>query len=286
MATVRINPRLEAEVTGHLAEHGPLSRVLGEEAERIARRARQIARGEFYATGAYTRSIQADSGLDEHGQLVGRVYATDWKAHWAEFGTSRMRAHHILARAAQQVGFRVLAGQTLGLAGEHPEADLLRRPREDVMRTHPAGAELRPVRLPVGRVDPADKLAMLVQTRVGLDRPGIGAGGVELATGDLSGAAGDPFGLFPEHPRQRAMLREMAGDFGFEARVDPDGGHQAGTVAFSVGALVMATVTISLAAASMSRSLGIDPTVIGYMSNFRPATSPSSNHMMNPVVPL
>ncbi len=117
MATVRINPRLEAEVTGHLAEHGPLSRVLGEEAERIARRARQIARGEFYATGAYTRSIQADSGLDEHGQLVGRVYATDWKAHWAEFGTSRMRAHHILARAAQQVGFRVLAGQTLGLAG-------------------------------------------------------------------------------------------------------------------------------------------------------------------------
>ncbi len=117
MAVVRINSHLESEVTGHLSEHGPLERVLGEEAERIARRARQIARGEFYATGGYARGIKAESGLDEHGQLVGRVVATKYTSHWAEFGTSRMRAHHILARAAQQVGFRVLAGQTLGLVG-------------------------------------------------------------------------------------------------------------------------------------------------------------------------
>ncbi|SRR6266496_326496 len=120
MATVRINPNLEAEVTGHLAEHGPLSTVLGEQAELIAWRAKMIARAEFYRTGAYTRSIKAEHGLDEQGQLVGRVVATDWKAHWAEFGwgprTGGTRARHVLARAAQQVGYTVLAGHAGGVA--------------------------------------------------------------------------------------------------------------------------------------------------------------------------
>ncbi len=122
MANVRVNPNLEAEVTGHIlgarvATHGPMERVLGESAEAIARRARAIARAEFYRTGAYMRSIGAETGMNEHGELVGRVVATDFKAHWAEVGTRRMPAHHILAHAAQQVGFRVLAGQTFALAG-------------------------------------------------------------------------------------------------------------------------------------------------------------------------
>jgi hypothetical protein len=125
MANVRVNPNLEAEVTGHTlgtrAEtHGQMERALGAAAEDIARRARQIARSEYYRFGGYTRSIEAESGVDEHGELVGRVVATDWKAHWAERPPRQehgRRRGHILARAARQVGFRVLAGQTLGLAG-------------------------------------------------------------------------------------------------------------------------------------------------------------------------
>jgi hypothetical protein len=126
MANIRINPNLEAELTGRLlgsrAEtHGPMERVLGEAAEEIAQRARQIGRREFYRTGGYVRGIEADTGTNEHGELVGRVVATDWKSHWAERGwgdrRGGKRARHILARAAQQVGFRVLAGQTLGAVG-------------------------------------------------------------------------------------------------------------------------------------------------------------------------
>lgn len=122
MANVRVNPDLEAEVTGHTlgthaSTHGPMERVLGDRADQVAHHARVIARREFYRTGAYTRSIHAETGMNQQGELVGRVVATDWKAHWAEFGTRRMRAHHILARAAQQVGFRVLAAQTLAVAG-------------------------------------------------------------------------------------------------------------------------------------------------------------------------
>jgi hypothetical protein len=125
MANVRVNPNLEAEVTGHVLAtrgetHGPMERTLGGVAELIAARARQIARGEYYATGAYTRSIKAESGMDKHGQLVGRVVATDWKSHWAERPPRterRGRRGHILARAAQQVGFTVVGGQAFGAVG-------------------------------------------------------------------------------------------------------------------------------------------------------------------------
>jgi hypothetical protein len=118
VAVVRLNPNLEAELTGHLAEHGPMSLLLGEYADEIAQEARRIARAEYYRTGAYLRGIRAEHGLDEHGELVGRVVATDFKSHWAEFGTSRMRARHVLRRAAERVGFRVVGAGVLGsLAG-------------------------------------------------------------------------------------------------------------------------------------------------------------------------
>ncbi|HEV8653107.1 MAG TPA: hypothetical protein VG276_27875 [Actinomycetes bacterium] len=117
MATVRVNRNLEAELTGHLGEGGPLERALGDFADEIAIEGQWIARREFYRTGAYMDSIEAESGMNEHGELVGRVYATDFKAHWAEFGTQHMAARHILARAAQRVGFRVLVEGTLGTFG-------------------------------------------------------------------------------------------------------------------------------------------------------------------------
>jgi hypothetical protein len=120
MANVRINPNLEAEVTGHLAERGQMERVLSHQAELIAWRAKMIARAEFYRTGGYMRSIQAEHGMDEQGNFVGRVVATKYTSHWAEFGwgsrTGGTRARHVLARAAQQIGYTVLAGHAGGVA--------------------------------------------------------------------------------------------------------------------------------------------------------------------------
>jgi len=118
VAIVRVNPRLEAELTGSANSGGPLEHALGEVADQIARRAQQLARREYYRTGDYTRGIRAEHGLDEHGELVGRVVAADWKSHWAEFGwksrTGGERARHILARGAEQAGYRVLGAGLLG----------------------------------------------------------------------------------------------------------------------------------------------------------------------------
>jgi hypothetical protein len=94
--------------------------VLSHQAELIAWRAKMIARAEFYRTGGYMRSIQAEHGMDEQGNLVGRVVATKYTSHWAEFGwgtrTGGTHARHVLARAAQQVGYTVLAGHAGGVA--------------------------------------------------------------------------------------------------------------------------------------------------------------------------
>lgn len=125
MAFVRVNPNLEAEVTGHTlgthAEtHGPLERVLGGIADDVAQRAKLIARREYYQFGGYTRGIHGESGMDEHGRLVGRCVATDWKSHWAEKPPRTERGGrrgHILARAAQQVGLEVTIGALFGGGG-------------------------------------------------------------------------------------------------------------------------------------------------------------------------
>jgi len=112
MAVVRVNPNLEAELTHSLSNRGPMERVLGDAAEAIAERAQMIGRAEYYRRGGYVGGIHADTGMDEHGELVGRVAATDWKSHWAENPPrqERGRRGHILARAAEQVGFEVAAG--------------------------------------------------------------------------------------------------------------------------------------------------------------------------------
>jgi hypothetical protein len=118
MAVVRVNPRLEAELTGSLSSNGPMEHVLGGVADQIANEARRIARAEFYNRGGYTRGIKAEHGLNEHGEVVGRVIATDWKSHWAEWGwrgrSGGTRARHVLSRAAERVGFQVVGA---GLAG-------------------------------------------------------------------------------------------------------------------------------------------------------------------------
>lgn len=133
MALVRVNPRLEAELTGSANSGGPLERALGEAATQIARRAQALARREYYRTGDYTRGIRAEHGLDEHGELVGRVVATDWKSHWAEWPPRQeagRRRGHILSRAAEQVGYRVTGANVLAgaiTAGDARRA--LPRPR-------------------------------------------------------------------------------------------------------------------------------------------------------------
>lgn len=98
-----------------------MERNLGQLADLIALRASSIARSEFYDTGAYARGIHAEHGLDESGNLVGRVVATNYKSHWAEFGwRSRAggeRARHILQRAAEQVGLVVVAAGAAAAVG-------------------------------------------------------------------------------------------------------------------------------------------------------------------------
>jgi hypothetical protein len=132
MAIVRVNPNLESELTGSLSSGGPLERTLGDVADQIARRAQQIGRTEFYRRGGYVRGIKAEHGLNEHGELVGRVVATDWKSHWAERGWGNRaggrRARHILARAAQQTGFQVVARQAFG-GGRVPARQIASRSR-------------------------------------------------------------------------------------------------------------------------------------------------------------
>jgi hypothetical protein len=121
MAIVRVNRNLSAEMTHSLSNRGPMERVLGGAASDIARTARGIARREFYRRGGYARGIHAETGLDEHGELVGRVVATDFKSHWAERGFTangrRVPGKHILARAAAQEGYRALGGALLGALG-------------------------------------------------------------------------------------------------------------------------------------------------------------------------
>jgi len=120
MALVRVNQNLEAELTGSIFTRGPLEHALGEIADQIAMDAQAIGRAEFYDRGGYVRGIKAEHGLDEQGELVGRVVATDWKSHWAEWPPRQQRATkrgHILTRAAERAGFATLGTGLFGGSG-------------------------------------------------------------------------------------------------------------------------------------------------------------------------
>lgn len=114
MAIVRVNRDLEAEMTHSLSNRGPMERALGEAAEAIAERAQAVGRAEYHRRGGYVGGIHAEAGVDERGELVGRVAATDWKSHWAERPPRQERGRrrgHVLERAAGQAGFEVVAGE-------------------------------------------------------------------------------------------------------------------------------------------------------------------------------
>jgi hypothetical protein len=121
VAIVRLNPNLDAELTGSLFSRGPLEHALGEVADRIALEAQAIGRAEFYQRGGYVRGIHADYGISEDGELVGRVVATNYKSHWAEWGwldrRGGRRARHVLTRAAERAGYLTLAAGLLGGGG-------------------------------------------------------------------------------------------------------------------------------------------------------------------------
>lgn len=77
--------------------------MLQDLADRTAARARQDAPRR---SGNYRDSIKGIVGPDETGVHVGRVLATDFKAHWIEAGTGQplpTPAFHTLARAAEAV---------------------------------------------------------------------------------------------------------------------------------------------------------------------------------------
>lgn len=75
--------------------------------EQLAAATTAVARGAApRRTGAYAESIFGVVGARGDGVHVGRVLATDFKAHWIEAGTGPplpTAAHHTLEKAVEQV---------------------------------------------------------------------------------------------------------------------------------------------------------------------------------------
>lgn len=79
-------------------EHA-LDDELRHRAELAALGAKEIAVRVAFDTGAYFGSIHPALGKNQRGLTVGRVTATDFKAHWIEKG------HRIVTRDGRQAGF-------------------------------------------------------------------------------------------------------------------------------------------------------------------------------------
>jgi hypothetical protein len=94
------NPRFEDEL-----KHGPeMLAMLQDAADKSAAEAQRTAP---VATGAYRDSISGEAGLDEQGEPVGRVNATDWKAWMIETGTLKRGPAAVLRRAVESQGYTV-----------------------------------------------------------------------------------------------------------------------------------------------------------------------------------
>lgn len=76
---------------------------LGSAANKIADTAKSIAP---VRTGAYRDSIEGIDGL-EKSEVLGRVIAKDFKAHWIEFGTTDTPTFAVLRKAAELNGYQV-----------------------------------------------------------------------------------------------------------------------------------------------------------------------------------
>lgn len=58
-------------------------------------------------SGDYANSIVAVSGINDQGEMAGRVVAKDFKAKWIEFGTMYMPPFAPLRLGAEGVGLKV-----------------------------------------------------------------------------------------------------------------------------------------------------------------------------------
>jgi hypothetical protein len=93
--------------------------ILDRLAHAAAEASQAIASREFHDTGDYLRSIEAGVGPNRRGRVVGRIIASDWKAHFAERGwTTRsgtvVKGRNILRRGGRQAGLRVRAPRRRG----------------------------------------------------------------------------------------------------------------------------------------------------------------------------
>jgi HK97 gp10 family phage protein len=81
--------------------------VLKSEVSKIESRAKSNARS---ISTSIANDITSDVGV-LNGQLVGRVIAMNFKSHWFEFGTVKMRARPFLQPAAVALGYSLKAGR-------------------------------------------------------------------------------------------------------------------------------------------------------------------------------
>jgi hypothetical protein len=95
----RANPGFESEII----RDSSMVEALLPLAEQAAAAARGLAPVRL---GHYKRSIEGVAGQRDDGIYVGRVLATDFKAHWVEKGTGGplpTKGLHVLRRAAESV---------------------------------------------------------------------------------------------------------------------------------------------------------------------------------------
>lgn len=110
--------RSDKNITSNLEKNSHILLPIKEKVDEAADAARDFAP---VLTGAYRDSIKSDSVMVMDGinrKSVYRLLATDFKAGWIEFGTSRMPAFAVLRRAIESVGLHFISD--ISVSQTHP----------------------------------------------------------------------------------------------------------------------------------------------------------------------
>lgn len=92
-----------------LAREITMAQAMGEIAEEGANRARDIGPSD---EGDYVESIDSGWDIDADGAF-GRIFATDYKANWIEFGTEDTPIFAPLRKAVESLGLTISATEDM-----------------------------------------------------------------------------------------------------------------------------------------------------------------------------
>jgi hypothetical protein len=93
------NPELEAELL-RLAKEGE---AYGRSIAPVGDKEHKLKSGYIDKPGDYRDSIEG-MVVQGHRRMKGRVRATDYKAHWIEYGTQKMTKRAVLRQVADHLG--------------------------------------------------------------------------------------------------------------------------------------------------------------------------------------